>query len=45
MSDVALVLVVANETLTGDELIAALRKRAERGPIRVAVVAPVSTPQ
>jgi hypothetical protein len=45
MSDAALVLVVANETLTGDELIAALRKRAERGPIRVAVVAPVSTPQ
>jgi hypothetical protein len=39
------VLVVANETLTGDELIAAVRKRAERGPIRVAVVAPVSEPR
>ena len=38
------VLVVANETLTGDELIAAVRKRAERGPIRAIVVAPVSTP-
>jgi phosphopantetheine adenylyltransferase len=38
------VLVVANETLMGDELIAAVRKRAERGPIRVIVVAPVSVP-
>ena len=35
----ATVLVVANETLTGDELIDAVRKRAARGPIRVAVVA------
>ncbi|MBA2741165.1 MAG: hypothetical protein H0U46_04045 [Actinobacteria bacterium] len=39
------VLVVANETLTGDELLAAVRQRAERGPIRVAVVAPVSLPR
>jgi hypothetical protein len=39
------ILVVANETLTGDELISALRGRAEQGPIRVAVVAPVSQPR
>jgi hypothetical protein len=39
------VLVVANETLTGDELLDAIRRRAERGPIRVAVVAPVSQPR
>ncbi len=39
------VLVVANETLTGDELIDAVRRRAARGPIRVAVVAPVSAPR
>jgi phosphopantetheine adenylyltransferase len=38
------VLVVANETLTGDELIEAVRRRAAQGPIRVIVVAPVSTP-
>ena len=40
-----LVLVVANETLTGDELIAALRRRAEQGPIRAVVAAPVSAPR
>jgi hypothetical protein len=39
------ILVVANETLTGDELISALRTRAERGPITVAVVAPVTQPR
>jgi hypothetical protein len=39
------VLVVANETLAGDELIEAVRRRAERGPIRVAVVAPVNEPR
>jgi hypothetical protein len=42
---VASVLVVANETLVGNELVDALRRRAERGPIRVAVVAPVSQPR
>jgi hypothetical protein len=41
----ASILVVANETLTGDELIAAVCRRAGRGPIRVAVVAPVSSPR
>jgi hypothetical protein len=45
MSDETSVLVVANETLVGDELVAALRARAEKGPIRVAVVAPVSPPR
>jgi phosphopantetheine adenylyltransferase len=40
----AVVLVVANETLTGDELNSAVRRRAEQGPIRVVVVAPVNEP-
>jgi phosphopantetheine adenylyltransferase len=39
------ILVVANETLTGRNLIEALRRRAEAGPIRVSVVAPVSPPR
>lgn len=39
------VLVVANETLAGDALVAAVRRRSERGPIRVAVVAPVTPPR
>jgi hypothetical protein len=39
------VLVVANETLAGDELVDAVRRRAARGPIRAAVVAPVSAPR
>ena len=39
------VLIVANETLAGDELIEAVRRRAERGPIRAIVLAPVSTPR
>ena len=39
------VLVVANETLVGTELVDALRRRAEQGPIRVAVVAPVTQPR
>ena len=38
------VLVVANETLVGKELVDAVRRRAERGPVRVVVVAPVSQP-
>jgi hypothetical protein len=38
------VLVVANETLVGDELIVAVRRRAARGPIRAVVVAPVNEP-
>jgi hypothetical protein len=39
------VLVVANETLVGDELVTAIRRRAEKGPIRVVVVAPVTQPR
>ncbi len=39
------VLVVANETLVGDELIDTLRRRAQAGPIRVVVVAPVTQPR
>ena len=44
MSDERTVLVVANETLAGRDLVEAVRRRAERGPIRVAVVAPVNEP-
>jgi len=39
------ILLVANETLTGGSLIENLRERAEQGPIRVSVVAPVSPPR
>jgi hypothetical protein len=38
------VLVVANETLVGDELIDAVRRSAARGLIRAVVVAPVTDP-
>ena len=38
------VLVVANQTLT-DELVSAVQRRAESGPIRVIVVAPVTQPR
>jgi hypothetical protein len=43
--DISSVLVVANETLTGGELVAAIRRRAEQGQIRVLVVAPVTQPR
>ena len=39
------VLVVANETLVGTELVETLRRRAEQGPIRVSVVAPLTQPR
>jgi hypothetical protein len=42
--DQSTVLVVANETLAGRELIAAVERRAKQGPIRVLVVAPVNDP-
>ena len=45
MSDVSSVLVVANETLTGGELVSAIRRRAAQGQIRVLVVAPVTQPR
>jgi phosphopantetheine adenylyltransferase len=38
------VLVVANETLAGSELLDAVRRRAEQGPIRAVVIAPVNEP-
>jgi len=38
------VLVVANETLAGDELLDAVRRRAERGPVTAVVIAPVNEP-
>ena len=43
--DPTVILVVANETLVGVELLDAVRRRAEKGPIRAVVVAPVNDPQ
>jgi hypothetical protein len=43
-SDPTVVLVVANETLAGRELIDAVKRRASQGPIRAVVVAPVNDP-
>lgn len=45
MTEATSVLVVANETLVGDELVDTLRERAAHGPVRVAVVAPVNPPR
>lgn len=45
IAGVTSVLVVANETLVGTELVDAVRRRNERDPIRVAVVAPVTQPR
>ena len=45
MTDVTSVLVVANETLVGSELVDAVQRRAEGDSIRVAVVAPVTQPR
>jgi hypothetical protein len=39
------VLVVANETLTGDELLEAVRRTAEQGDVLVRVIAPVNAPR
>jgi hypothetical protein len=44
-TDPTVVLVVANETLVGEELLEAVRRRAAQGPIRAVVVAPVNDPQ
>ena len=41
----AQLLVVANETLAGGELVAAVKRRAEQGSVRVIVVAPVTQPR
>jgi hypothetical protein len=45
MTAASIVLVVANETLVGPELVAAVKRRAEAGAIRVRVVAPVTQPR
>ena len=45
MSPPPQILVVANETLAADELVAAVKRRAEEGSIRVIVVAPVTQPR
>ena len=45
MTSATSILVVANETLVGDELVETLRRRAERGSVRVAVVAPITPPR
>ncbi len=39
------ILVIANETVTADELMDAVRSRAAAGEVRVTVVAPVNTPR
>ena len=39
------VLVVANETLVGTELVDAVKRHGDAGPIRVVVVAPVTQPR
>ena len=39
------VLVVANETIAGQELIDRLKARAAQGPVRVTVVAPINQPR
>ena len=39
------ILVIANETVAGQSLLDALRKRAHDGPIRVTVLAPVNHPR
>ena len=44
MSDRRRILVVANETLTGDELIDAVRARVGDGDVLVTVIAPVNAP-
>lgn len=45
MTEAVSVLVVANETLVGDELVDSLRERAAKRPVRVVVVAPVNPPR
>jgi phosphopantetheine adenylyltransferase len=43
--DATSILLVANETLAGGTIVDTLRRRADRGPIEVSVVAPVSAPR
>jgi len=45
VSDERHVLVIANETVAGQSLIDALKRRAEEGPLRVTVITPVNQPR
>jgi hypothetical protein len=45
MADPRHILVVANETVAGKTLIDALRRHAEKGPIRVTVISPQNEPR
>jgi hypothetical protein len=45
MSEERHVLVIANETVAGQSLIDALKRRAQEGPLRVTVITPVNQPR
>jgi phosphopantetheine adenylyltransferase len=45
MSEERHVLVIANETVAGKNLIEALKRRSEQGPLRVTVITPVNQPR
>jgi hypothetical protein len=45
MSDERHVLVIANETVAGQSLIDALKRRTAQGPVRVTVITPVNQPR
>jgi phosphopantetheine adenylyltransferase len=45
VSDERHVLVIANETVAGQSLIDALKRRAQEGPLRVTVITPVNQPR
>ena len=45
MSEERHVLVIANETVAGQSLIDALKRRTEQGPLRVTVITPVNQPR
>jgi hypothetical protein len=45
MRDERHVLVIANETVAGQSLIDALKRRAQEGPLRVTVITPVNQPR
>jgi phosphopantetheine adenylyltransferase len=45
VEDPKVILVVANETLAGDELVDAVRARAAQSPVRALVIAPVNEPR
>jgi predicted deacetylase len=45
MSEERHVLVIANETVAGQSLIDALKRRTEQGPVRVSLITPVNQPR